>query len=419
MRHPLLAAAVLTAGCFSALNAQTQNWLPVVLADAQGNDLPWAANQVPGEAPDVASVDGNVYFELGTGFPAGRYFVRTTNPGPTEALSTDPLSLRTWDVSIVGGKFVVTPADNTNPMVPGTDGAGNQTIPLGKYKAPSAGNPCRFKAWICSRDDFGDFANPGESYGLFFQGFVVGNGNPVDVCGLVFSDLDEDGVRDPGEPGIAGCTVRLSHPTFADRMTTTLADGTYCFAGVIAGDWTATLVIPSGFRATTPTSYPIEVGACTNVKVKPFGKSKLVMSCSGHTPGYWRNKHGCAYVLANNGLAKLNALGCLRDEAGALVGFSDIKEYKAFLKNGKATNMAYMLSVQFTAMFLNVDRGFVSPYCMVQTPTGRVSIADVLKAACDSLRAHGLTKSGHPERDAQEYLKNILDAANNNANWAN
>ncbi|WP_172802261.1 SdrD B-like domain-containing protein [Agrococcus jejuensis] len=70
----------------------------------------------------------------------------------------------------------------------------------------------------------------------------------------VWRDLDDDGIQDDGEPGVAGVTVTLldaNGQTVA--TTTTAADGTYLFDGLELGDYTVVVTSPAadlGF--TTP-----------------------------------------------------------------------------------------------------------------------------------------------------------------------
>src|SRR5262249_28756914 len=67
--------------------------------------------------------------------------------------------------------------------------------------------------------------------------------NPTgSLSGHVFLDLNDNGVIDPGEDGIAGVTIALTGVT-ADEATvnlttTTAADGIYGFAGLQAGVYT-------------------------------------------------------------------------------------------------------------------------------------------------------------------------------------
>src|SRR5207302_943318 len=62
------------------------------------------------------------------------------------------------------------------------------------------------------------------------------------LSGTVFLDADGDGVRGPGEAGVAGALVTLTPADVPGRAvvlaTTTAADGSYRFAGLAAGAYT-------------------------------------------------------------------------------------------------------------------------------------------------------------------------------------
>ncbi|MEM1333306.1 MAG: SdrD B-like domain-containing protein, partial [Actinomycetota bacterium] len=62
------------------------------------------------------------------------------------------------------------------------------------------------------------------------------------VGDLVYDDLDGDGVRDIGEPGLGGVTVSLDGGSLAGPITVdTAADGSYDFAGVAPGVYDVTI----------------------------------------------------------------------------------------------------------------------------------------------------------------------------------
>jgi cysteine-rich repeat protein len=89
------------------------------------------------------------------------------------------------------------------------------------------------------------------------------------VSGAVFHDLNNDGVKDPGEPGLSGVTIALIDPgpdglfgTSDDVViatTTTAGDGSYAFTGVAAGEYAVQEIDPSGFGSTTPNAVAIVV----------------------------------------------------------------------------------------------------------------------------------------------------------------
>ena len=88
------------------------------------------------------------------------------------------------------------------------------------------------------------------------------------ISGLVYNDVNENGSREPGEPGIAGVIITLTgtdaNGSPVNRTTTTAADGTYSFLGLTSGTYTVTETQPviyvdgtttagtAGGNATTP-----------------------------------------------------------------------------------------------------------------------------------------------------------------------
>ena len=77
------------------------------------------------------------------------------------------------------------------------------------------------------------------------------------VRGTVFHDADEDGARDPGEPGLAGRTLFLDADADAaldpgEQSAVTDAAGAYTFPAVTAGTYVVRQVVPPGSRQTLP-----------------------------------------------------------------------------------------------------------------------------------------------------------------------
>lgn len=154
----------------------------------------------------------------------------------------------------------------------------------------------------------------------------------------------------------------------------------------------------------------------------------------GLTLGYWSNQNGkrdmdnYAYGGMDALLSGLTALN-LKDWNGKDFD-PPAKGYNAFrtwLLQGNATNMAYMLSVQLSAMWLNVQTGKVkgNQYVYAEgvyvqnqtTDSGFITIDALMAEANKSLgnlaESGNYTRPGVPLRVYQEYLKNALDLANN------
>jgi hypothetical protein len=85
-----------------------------------------------------------------------------------------------------------------------------------------------------------------------------GNFNLVTLSGTKFNDANENRIRDPGELGVAGVTIRLDlnndGDTTNDPAQVTAADGTYQFVAVSPGTHALSEDVPTGFHQTLPTS---------------------------------------------------------------------------------------------------------------------------------------------------------------------
>jgi large repetitive protein len=83
--------------------------------------------------------------------------------------------------------------------------------------------------------------------GIDASGYDFGEGGST-LAGSVYVDLDNDGVRDAGEPGISGVTVVLSGTDTGgnpfSRVLTTDASGNYLFTGVPSGTFTVSEAQP-------------------------------------------------------------------------------------------------------------------------------------------------------------------------------
>src|SRR5262249_24698648 len=94
------------------------------------------------------------------------------------------------------------------------------------------------------------------SPGLNATGFLFGNraqgqGPNGSISGTKFNDVNGNGVRDPGEPGLSGVTIQLAGPA-TSLTTTTTASGDFSFSGLAAGTYTLSEVVPPGFKQTAP-----------------------------------------------------------------------------------------------------------------------------------------------------------------------
>ena len=142
----------------------------------------------------------------------------------------------------------------------------------------------------------------------------------------------------------------------------------------------------------------------------------------GLTLGFWSNKNGQALIGADD-LAQLVALN-LRDAGGNNFDPANYAAFRNWDLSANATNMAYMLSAQMSAMKLNVYNNKVNGSALIYAPglptvapSGFASVNTILNAANTELGLHGFVLSGNSFRTYQENLKNALDRANNNLNF--
>ncbi len=71
-----------------------------------------------------------------------------------------------------------------------------------------------------------------------------------DLTVLKFNDLNENGVRDEGEPVIQGVDITLTGSDEYQQTTATNADGVALFSELLAGDYSVTESAPEGWHAT-------------------------------------------------------------------------------------------------------------------------------------------------------------------------
>ena len=415
-----LATCTLIAG---AVQAQCQfNVYPVKLVDAFGNAMP----VVGGNAQFLSD---EVYLAFDPSTPSGDYYVHVvdTPDGVDEVLSLNNPSERVIHIDNNAGVITIGFVNSPNAVPVGIGPNGGESLLISPLRAPADGT-CQFKAVMGSfwantspTDPYRvKQANPttGECEIISVGGFRIGDGSPSDVSGTVFNDVNQNGVQDAGEAGLAGWQVDLVDASSSLSMVTD-ANGEYLFANVGAGSYTVELVLQAGYQGSTSTSQTIESAGCAPVPGNDFGvyMQAAACDCEGRTPGYWRNKHGVAKVNNLGLLPLLPALNIV-DRCGNYVSFSNLSQYRCWMKRGNAVNMAYMLSVHLVAMHNNVAAGFVDGNCVTNDPVlGSRTISSLLADAIASLAANPYTPSGHPQRDYQEALKDALDAANNNLYW--
>ena len=96
-------------------------------------------------------------------------------------------------------------------------------------------------------------------------GFLFGNRAALgSIAGSKFNDANGNGVKDSGEAGVSGVTIRLTNSAGTVVSTTTDTSGNFSFTGLPAGPYVLTEVLPAGSVQTVPGG-----GAGINISLTP------------------------------------------------------------------------------------------------------------------------------------------------------
>jgi len=119
----------------------------------------------------------------------------------------------------------------------------SETVPPG-FQQTAPPSPGTLSATL----DFGHQAVSGLAFG--------NRPVPASISGSKFNDLNGNGIRDAGEPGLAGVTIQLRDSGGQVTTTTTDASGAFSFNGLAAtvGGFILSEVVPAGFVQTAPPS---------------------------------------------------------------------------------------------------------------------------------------------------------------------
>lgn len=91
------------------------------------------------------------------------------------------------------------------------------------------------------------------SSGTVGESYLFGKAVRSLISGTVYTDVNKNGIRDGGEAGLGGITVRLSGNNDLGQIvslsTVTAADGSYSFSPLRSGSYTVTVATPSGYTS--------------------------------------------------------------------------------------------------------------------------------------------------------------------------
>ena len=399
---------------------------------------------------DGATVNGNIYDAKEdvylNGGPAnvpgcnggalqdGTYYFQVTDPSGGTLLSSDGIGARKFQVT--GGEITTNlgvPAHAASAPDPAVS-CGSLVIQLMPFNdTPNNGGV--YKAWITRVSDF-EAACGGAGIDCGLDGFVPGNTKTDNfkvkggitptgaLKAIKFYDHDASGTYNAGDILLPDWKMTLTSLSQAlDTTQFTGAAGFTVFSPLlpandymvlegtpVQGNWVHSTTIYSGHDGSPQNpAGPLAVVANATTYVA-FG-NYCTRPSYGKTLGFWSNRNGQALVGAGD-LALLVSLN-LRNANGTAFDPANYTSFRTWLLAGTATNMAYMLSVQLSAMELNVYNGIVNGNGYY-VPAG-MTINQLMTDANASLGLYGTTLAGHPQRAYQESLKTWLDQLNNGA----
>lgn len=353
---------------------------------------------------------GDVYLDGGpthpgaAGLPDGVYYVQVTDPSGANVLGK---SLGA-DVTVSGGEFAQCYQLSDILYTKSSDFTAK-----GYDDSPNNGD--EYKVWVSTVSTFANDDTKTDN-------FKVKSGpTPPPTAELKvvkFYDANANGINDDNQP-IAGWKVRIQDKIDYIRYTPVDIIVDPDMYTVTESD-----TVETNWVHTTPN--PVNVTLNPQMPGDPPTTVEFGNLCTGAggglTLGFWSNKNGQALYGADDNalMVSLN----LRDAKGSNFDPANYNAYNKWLLSATATNMAYMLSAQLSAMELNVLNGKVSGSALIYAPgtnsansLGYASVNNVMAEANTALAdPNGYTVKAGPTRTYQEKLMKALDNANNNRN---
>jgi len=416
------------------------------------------------DAKEDVYLNGGPQNPNANGLPDGTYYYQVTNPSGSQLLSSDDAVCR--QLHVVGGVISGAVTSGTIPECMHMNGALNpvngatpvQLIPYDDTDNPGG----EYKVWLI-RQGSNTSIDKEDGHIIHFRNNDAKTDNFKVVCkncvtptptpapdfaisGMKFYDINGDGIKNGTAPYVdfplQGVLIRsvlippLNVGNPIDRLT--LNDGTWMISGIPnLTEYHTWEVVPNACNAPAgaywqqtapadlinpPAPFPGPVRGYEgtleglNVTDLDFGNRCVSAGSGGLTLGYWSNKNGTPRITSAD-ITALNAF-CLRVQSGAdaptfTYPQSAKGSFAAWLLSGNATNMAYMLSVQMAASYLNTTHG-LDGNALIDSGGEIGTLNGWITEASSSLCNFPITLSGHPQRNNQERLKNIFDRINNN-----
>lgn len=211
-------------------------------------------------------------------------FSLNVSPGPPQAVLNDGASALQYDYSIT---FDTQPLQYTVEIVnPSNVIVNTQTFPIGggpgaisgsgSYVVPGGSAPGRWRVRINYYNDDPSLEASNE------QDFLVA-GAIGTITAVKYEDMNGNGVRDIGEPGVAAWPIEVARAAggglpAASRTFSTAANGSLTVASLPIGDYAITEGTQAGWINTTPTVQTLNLASGQSAVVE-FGNARLGRIC--------------------------------------------------------------------------------------------------------------------------------------------
>ncbi len=227
--------------------------------------LPAGSVQTAGSDPTTTDVTEGATANAGEdgyqlqGTVSGHIFEDTDGNGVQDAGEPDLAGVDVVVTDSLGAAQTVTTdaGGNWSATVP----AGNTTADIDESTLPAAG-----MLQTAGTDPTDVTVTAGQTADARIDGFQVQAAPPPDpentISGIVYHDINGNGIQDPGEPGIEGVVVELFDSNGNSLGSDiTAADGSFVFNSLPTGTYTLVETDLNGYSSTTPNSVQVSVNS--------------------------------------------------------------------------------------------------------------------------------------------------------------
>ncbi len=218
----------------------------------------------PTSGDDVANVDFGNFHNIAI---SGRKFEDENGDGD----GTGDSGLGGWTIFLDANNNGALDAGETNTTTAADGSYGFTNLGPGTYRVREVNQA----GWTQTT------ANPADisaTSGANVANVNFGNFQLVTISGQKFNDLDGNGQKDAGEPGLPDWTIQLDIGG-VDQYATTDANGNYSFSGVGPGDYQLSEVQQFGWTQTFPVApgvYNISTQSGMDVGGRDFGNTEFI-----------------------------------------------------------------------------------------------------------------------------------------------